>query len=60
MKVYIYENLKDMCSHENYFLILSVTGTSQSVHGGMVINTEKETYMFPSSVFCLAVEEESE
>ena len=57
MKVYIYENLKDMRSHENYFLILSATGTSQSVHGGMVINTEKETYMFPSSVFCLAVEE---
>lgn len=56
MKIYVYENFKDMKNKENCFIIENVDDVRESHTGGIAITSGKTGYMFPDTVYAVVEE----
>lgn len=56
MKVYVYENLKDMKNKENHFIIESVDDINKSMAGGFIVTSGETEYVFPNTVYAIMEE----
>lgn len=57
MKIYVYENFKDMKNKENCFVIENVDDVRESLAGGIAVTCGQTGYMFPNTVYAVVVEE---